>query len=252
MGRSAFCPLPSHRFLKERLKMEQSENRIEEILGVNRKWLPPSPHREEIAKAVESGRAYIERRGHNVPPLLVFDGEGGAIELPRVRYENTYRGMQLVAGEDASQPDQTRHPDACGSVDELKGLLSDSPELAESDPDRLLQLLTDACYMISRMHRRGEEYENFISEVASLCKQVEAPEPKGAYQAADEIRAFLKNSPQDVTANLEKLHKLAEDVRTVASKQERGMKAYKDLSIRIGRLYRNIKGGRNWEENEKD
>ena len=68
--------------------MAQTKKKMEDILDVNRKWLPPSPHREEILKAVESGAAYIKERGHNIPPLLVFE-DGGVIELPKVRYEKT-------------------------------------------------------------------------------------------------------------------------------------------------------------------
>jgi len=178
--------------------MSQTEKKIEDILNVNRRWLPPSPHGEAILKAVENGSAYIEDRGHNTPPLLIFtDGSGGGvIELPKVRYENTYRGMRLISSDEISQAEQTRHPDVCGSIDELKGLLKDKPELVKSKPEKLYQLVDDACYMISRMQRRGEEYERFVAEVVSVSKQVEGPEPKQAYQAAEEIRSLLQNSEE--------------------------------------------------------
>ena len=73
---------------------------MEKRMPENR-WLPSPPHREEILKVIEAGRAHIEERGHNVPPLLIFE-DGGAIELPRVRHRVTRRGMQLAADDDAT------------------------------------------------------------------------------------------------------------------------------------------------------
>jgi hypothetical protein len=136
-------------------------------------------------------------------------------------------------------------------MDEFKGLLRDKPELAKSEPEILYQLLDDACYMISRMQRRREEYEKFVAEVAPLCKQVEAPKPEHAYKIADEIRAFLQNRPEDVPAKLEQLYELAEQVRDVGGKQEKCLSTYKNLAIKVGKLYREIKGRRNWEEDKK-
>ena len=224
------------------MNKEISENR----------WLPPSPHREEILKIIEAGRAYIEEYGHHIPPLLVFE-DGGAIELSKVRYRMTGRGMQLVAGGDSSSSDQTKHPDVCGTIDELKELLKDQPELAKSAPDLLDHLLGDACYMISRMQRRREAYKRFVTDIAALCKRMEAvggPNSEEAYKKADEMRAFLRNSPEDVTDKLEELYKLAEGVRRVAGDLENSLSACRDVAIEVGRLYREIKGGRTWQEDE--
>lgn len=221
---------------------------MDRAIGENR-WLPPSPHKEEVLKAIEKGQAYIEERGHNIPPLLVFE-DGGAIELPKVRWMMTRRGKQLVATGDSSAAAQTKHRDVCGTIDELKGLLKDKPELAKCDPDRLYQLLDDACYMISRMQRRRERYEKFAADIASLGKRMETvrgPEPDQAYKKADEIRTFLQNSPEDIPAKLERLYELAEGMRDVASKLENCLSAYKDTAIEVGKLYGEIKGGRKWK-----
>ena len=231
--------------------MTTTEKKIEDILDVDRRWLPPSPHKEEILKAVDKGAAYIEERGHDVPPLLVFDDGGGVIELPKVRFENTYRGMKLVTGGKVAQSDQTRHPDVCGSVDELKGLLKDQPELVTSEPERLLQLLDDACYMISRMKKRFGAYQQFMSDVASVTGEtIEGPGPERAYKAAEGIRDFLKR-PEEVKGNLEKLYELAEEMRDVAGKQEKCLSTHKDWAIEIGQLYENIRGSRVWKKEEK-
>jgi len=222
---------------------------MDKSISENR-WLPPSPHREEVLKAIESGRACIEERGHNTPPLLVFVGEGGAIELPKVRYAATRRGMQLVAVGDSSPAGQTRHPDVCGTVDELKGLLRETPELVESDPDALRQLLDDALYMVSRLQQRRETYAKFATEVATLCEKMDAatgPDPEDAYDRLGRIRAALRESPEAVSARLDALDELAEGVRDVANALERRLRECRETAIEVGALYARVKGGRDWQ-----
>ena len=42
------------------------------------RWMPPSPHREAIIWTLHQGRAHIEERGHDLPPLFVYeDGHRG-------------------------------------------------------------------------------------------------------------------------------------------------------------------------------
>ena len=53
----------------------------EEILDVNRRWLPPPPHVDKVVEAVLNGSAHIEKRGHHEAPLVIFE-DGGVIELP--------------------------------------------------------------------------------------------------------------------------------------------------------------------------
>jgi len=234
------------------------------------RWLPPSPHREEILKKVEAGRAHIMERGHNIPPLLVFE-DGGVIELPRVRYMMTRRGIELVAADDYSTKgvvheaegceqseaistegiEQTKHNDVCGTIDELKGLLKENPELPKSDPEHLNKLLDDVYYMTNRMQRRRENYEKFAAELASLCERmttIESPETEQSYRKADEIRAILRDSPETITSRLEAIYELAEGIRDVANKMEACLSAYKKAAIEVGELYEKTKGGRNWEK----
>ena len=236
---------------------------MDKSISENR-WLPPSPHREEILKRVEAGRAHIMERGHNIPPLLVFE-DGGVIELPRVRYMMTRRGMELVAADDYStkgvvheviprigkRSEQTKHNDVCGTIDELKGLLKENPELPKPDPEHLNKLLDDVYYMTNRMQRRRENYENFAANLASLCERmttIESPETEQSYRKADEIRAILRDSPETITSRLEEIYELAEGIRDVANKMEACLSAYKEAAIEVGELYEKIKGGRNWEK----
>ena len=224
---------------------------MDETLSEDR-WLPSSPHREEIVKVIEAGRAHIEERGHNVPPLLVFE-DGGAIELSSVRYKMTRRGMQLVAADDSTSSNETSHSDVCGSMDELKGLLKDTPELSASDLALLGRLLENACYMISRMHRRSRRYKAFAADVASLCKciaEIQEPDPEKAYEKAAEIRNILRDSPEMVAHRKEEICEFAEGIRKVAGKLESCLSRSKEAARGIGGSYIDIKGGRKWSTEE--
>lgn len=224
-----------------------SDNNPEEVLNVNRKWLPPSPHVEKVIEFVRKGAAHIEKRGHHEPPLLVFEG-GGVIELPKVRYESTYRGMELVSSDDASQEGMTKFRDVCGCVDHIKGVLKDSPQSIQAEPHTFDQLLDHALYMISRMDKRQEEYRQFAADVVALCARIPSgPDPRMALNAAEEIKAVLHNHPEDVTKYADLLNQLAEDIRRVASKQEGCLKQYKKLATELSKLYQEVKGARNWE-----
>ena len=214
---------------------------------IENRWLPPSPHREAVLEFVRRGRAHIEERGHNVPPLLVFE-DGGVMELPLARYKD--ENFSPAGGAPASR--QTNYSDVCGSIDELKKLLAEKPEMAQSDPDRLFELIDDACYMLSRMQRRREKYREFADAVKSVSErldQIAGPDTENAFQKADELRNALKNEPEKVTEKLKYLHELTEDVRDVANPMEKEvLYVYRDLAIELGKLYAEIKGNRKWEE----
>lgn len=219
----------------------------EEILDVNRRWLPPSPHVEKVIEMVQSGAAHIRKRGHHEPPLIMFE-DGGVIELPKARYEETYRGMQLVSSDEAADAGVTKFRDVCGCVDYIKGILRDDPASVQADPHKFDQLLDHALYMIDRMYKREDEYRKFLTDVIALCAEVpRSPDPKMALKAADEIRFLLHNHPEDVGKYTELLNQLAEDVRHVASKQEGCLRRHKDIAVKVDRLYKDVKGARNWE-----
>ena len=220
----------------------------EEILDVNRRWLPPSPHVDKVVEMVEKGAAHIEKRGHHEPPLIMFE-DGGVIELPKARYEETYRGMQLVSVDEASQEGVTKFRDVCGCVDHIKGTLKDNSQSVEADPHLFDQLLDHALYMVTRMYKREDEYRQFAIDVIALCAQIpRGPDPAMASNAAEEIKAILHNHPEDVTKYTELLNQLAEDVRHVASNQEKCLAEYKKLAVQVSKLYKEIKGARNWED----
>jgi hypothetical protein len=229
-----------------------SDRKPEEILDVNKRWLPPSPHVEKVIEMVGKGAAHIEKRGHHEPPLIMFE-DGGVIELPKARYEETYRGMQLVSSDDAEQEGVTKFRDVCGCVDYIQGTHKDNPESIEADPHAFDQLLDHALYMVSRMQKREDEYRQFLVDVIAVCAQVpRSPSPKMASNAAEEIKMLLHNHPEDVRKYTDLLNQLAEDVRHVASKQEKCLKEHKALAVKVLSLYKAVKGARNWEKEENE
>ena len=216
---------------------------------IENRWLPPSPHREEVLKFLERGRAHIEERGHNVPPLLVFE-DGGVMELPLARYDG--RNFSPATGETSAR--QTSYYDVCGTIDELKKQLKENPEQAQSDPARLFELIDDACYMLSRMQRRREKYREFAEAVQSVSErlsQIGGPRTEDAFEKAEGLRDFFRNSPEKVTEKLRDLYDMAEGIRKVANRMEKEvLYAYRDLAIELGELYAQIKGSRKWEKGE--
>lgn len=219
----------------------------EEILDVNRKWLPPSPHVEKVVEMVQKGAAHIQKRGHHEAPLIMFE-DGGVIELPKARYEETYRGMQLVAGDEVVGLGVTTFYDVCGCVDHIKGVLKDDPTSVESEPHIFDQLLDHALYMVDRMYKREDEYRKFLADMIALCVMApKGPDPRMASNACDEIRFLLHNYPEDTVKYTELLNQLAEDVRHVASEQERVLGEYMDIAVKVNELYKNVKGARKWE-----
>lgn len=227
--------------------MCEIEELAERVLDVNRHWLPPEPHLRRVVEMVSAGRAHVERRGHDEPPLIVFE-DGGVIELPKIRYQETYRGIEIVAGETASGDGATKHPDVCGCVDEFEGLIHDAQVSPTLHREHLNGLIDDALYMIARMRKRLSAYEDFMAQVAVICaRQIDIPETEQSSEAAQAIRAFLADRFDDVPSNSDQLDALAEAVRDVASKQEAALYAYRDACIQIGALYEQIRGSRNWQ-----
>lgn len=224
---------------------------IAELLNVNKRWLPSQPHLDAVVQAVQEGRAHLQPRGHNCPPLLVFE-DGGTMVLPSVRLEETYRGASLVAAPDEETGEQTRHRDVCGCVDEFKGLLADHPQLLAREPRRFHKLVDDALYMISRMDRRMSEYQQFLQQLAAVAAQtMQTPDLQRAHDAREVLRKKVDVAAGGAAADIEEMDELVEQVRQVASDQEDALRCYKQVAVSVGALYREIKGARNWQEDER-
>ena len=224
---------------------------IAELLNVNKQWLPSQPHLDAVVQAVQEGRAHLQPRGHNCPPLLVFE-DGGTMVLPSVRLEETYRGASLVAAPNEETGEQTRHRDVCGCVDEFKGLLADHPQLLAREPMRFHKLVDDALYMMSRMDRRISEYQQFFQQLAAVAAQtMQTPDLQRAHDAREVLREKVDVAAGGAAADIEEMDEPVEQVRQVASDQEGALRCYKQVAVSVGALYREIKDARNWQEDER-
>ena len=219
------------------------------MIDETNRWLPPSPHKEAVLEQIRRGRAHVEERGHGEPPLLVFQ-DGGVLELPRVRAkENRVDFWQAPA--DAPATRQTKYSDICGSTDELKQLMAEQPELADSAPDEMLKLLDDMDYMMGRLAKRRGSYEAFVAAVqAALAKmdEIEPADHDAAARESDEIRGAVEAGSDAVRARIDELHERAERYREVANAAERVVRGHKDIAVEIGKRYREIKGARSWDD----
>ncbi|HET6383399.1 MAG TPA: hypothetical protein VFJ58_08420 [Armatimonadota bacterium] len=215
-------------------------------LDPNDRWLPPSPHREKLLEIVAKGRGHIEEQGHGLPPLLVYE-DGGTMELPLFRWIDG----EAVAGGGSDPGHRTTHfLDVCGSIDELKRILTDDPGIASRDPARLNRLLEDALYMIHRMDRRLEQYHDFCENVESQIRRMElciGVDWEPAEQSAAIIRQALTDRPAAIPKNLKKLFEEAEKIRNVASGLEEALYLLRDACIEIFTLYEEVRGARQWK-----
>ena len=219
--------------------MTQTENR----------WFPPSPHREKVEEAIAQGVAHIVERGHNTPPLLVFE-DGGAIELPRARYQMTRRGMALVAGDAPATKGATRFGDVCGSVDEIKGRLADAESADALDAEYLGALVEDIRYMLGRMARRSEQYRAFVQRARAVIDEMLALDPPDVASAEARVEALAASLSGVAGLNEEAragVYAAAEDVRDLANALEGYLGAGKETAMRLGDLQAEIQGGRVWK-----
>jgi len=108
-------------------------------------------------------------------------------------------------------------------------------------------LLDHALYMIDRMHKREAVYRQFAADIITACTQLpQGPSPAMASNAAEEFNTLLHNHHEDAIKHTDLLNQLAEDVRYVASNQEKCLREYKELAMKINALYNEVKGARNW------
>lgn len=221
------------------------QEEIAKKLDVNPRWLPPQDHAEKILQWVQEGRCHIQHQGHRKAPVLVFN-DGGSMELPTVRWKDTPRGWRLVSvGSDHSDR-QTTHYDVCGTVDHIEEAIEGEPEL-----EGLQDLLDDIEHMLGRMKSRRDEYEDFVAKVReALEKDVRKKPVAPACDRLDELRQALAAGPDEVKKNREDITETAEAVRDVAQFLEYALRDYRDIALAIHRLYEEVRGGRNWSQEE--
>jgi len=160
--------------------------------------------------------------------------------------------MQLVAAKRPETPDQTKYGDVCGSIDAIKAQLSDDPAGAWKRKEDLVALVDDVVHMLGRLRRRREAYEAFAVELRHLCDAMDRqqkPDTAPGLAGADALRRGLESAAPEVLVNRrEELLSAAETARALAQQEEDALSGWKALAIRVGGLYRQMRGARQWDE----
>ena len=227
-----------------------------EVPGDWERWLPPPPHAEMVRVFLRHARATLVWESPDQPPVLACE-DGGMIPLPQVRYDEVRRlyAADDPTGSSAGHLRLTRFSDVCASIDRIKSLWAAGETLTPEAGAEINRLLDDALYMIERLGRRHEEYNQAAVTLLSLAQAlltVATPEPRPATHAAALLRHQLEAADGHLGAHREHLDNLAEMVRDVAQRQEDRARDKKELWLALGRLYRQVRGPRDWSEAEAE
>ena len=147
---------------------------------------------------------------------------------------------------------ETRFSDVCGTIDELRKILSG--ELNDSEIKEAFNLLDDAIYMISRMTKRLHEYDASREELRSILKkmdEVKAADYEAAFKSAERLKEMISSRLLN-ERSLEKAVELAEKIRKIAGSLEGALRLYKEAYLDLIELYGGIKGLRDWGKDEEE
>ena len=147
----------------------------------------------------------------------------------------------------------TKYSDVCATLDELKETFAKDPERLRREPEAIGSLFEDIRYMLARMHRRLEECQCFAEGLAALAEQMRAVPDEDLQGVRERLSRLqgMADDPECGATQLEHLNALAEQVREVANHQEQLLRDHKALWVRAGRMYQDVKGNRNWSEEEE-
>ena len=217
-------------------------------------WLPPDPHREKICAFLAAGRCSLLSQGPDKPPLIMYE-DGGMMELDKVRWDDTLKFHHAdPAGRRSGEgPRATRFSDVCGTVDEMKQLFAGQPQQVAAHPEIIHALLTEALGMIDRLDERHAQYRQAEQKLKQLIEELLAvprPEVPPAQEGAQRIREIIAADAENISARLDELNRLSEQVRAVAQAQEDRLRDRKNAILALGAIYRKLRGKRNWSEDE--
>ncbi len=99
--------------------------------------------------------------------------------------------------------------------------------------------------MARPIHRR-EEVESLLEKM----KNVKDSRFGFGCDTANEVLRIFAREPERVETELEHTNRLAENIRGVAGEQEGILRGYKEPAMELGKLYRKIKGTRDWGPEE--
>ena len=146
---------------------------------------------------------------------------------------------------------ETKFSDVCGTIDELRRMLSSS-RLEPHETEEIRGLVQDALYMIGRMEDRLREYERFRERLKLILEEalkIKAPETKKAEESAEKIYKWISRGMPK--SRLEEILETAEEIRRIADELESSLRAYKERCLDLIELYGKVKGLRDWGKDEK-
>ncbi len=227
-------------------------DRKQEIVDRWGEWLPPEPHREAVVEFVARGRASIVQPDADQPPLLMYE-DGGSMVLPLVRCDGQepFYSAQRPEVDESGERRATKYSDVCGSIDEFKRHVADGARALAEHRDDIAELFDDIRYMIGRMYRRQREYTAFADRLRAIIERLEAVEIVDRAPADEGLAELERMLDVGETDDAERLNELAEQVRRVASFQERRLREHKNAALAVLQAYRDIKGPRDWTEDEE-
>lgn len=150
---------------------------------------------------------------------------------------------------------QTRYSDVCGTIDELKRMLHEAPEVGAAHPEVFESLIDDALFMEGRMEVRLRQYERFREQVAAITaplQELGESRRQEAITIAPPLKAQLSSGLPLSAAERAVAVSRAEAIRAVAQHLEDTLSRYKALSLDLARAYREIQGQRSWVLEEED
>jgi len=148
---------------------------------------------------------------------------------------------------------ETKFSDVCGTIAEIRRILSEGDKLDAKKINEVRNLIQDALYMMGRMEKRLKEYENFRVRLLELIKEAEtitAPGTKEAIKLANELEDIIPKISRSGNY-LEDALNVAEEIRKIASKLEGALRSYKEKCIKLIEIYGEIKGIRDWSKDEE-
>jgi hypothetical protein len=148
---------------------------------------------------------------------------------------------------------QTRFSDVCGTVDELKRMLNEGPEAGT--PEVLVGFVQDCVHMLERMEMRLGELQRFGDEVAGLAERMRAIGDSRRSYGLEVAEAMVKRFKEGRALDAREavyLSDQAEEVRGVAGEMEQLLRRYKEAAMALGRLYREVEGGRGWDREGRE
>jgi hypothetical protein len=227
-------------------------DRKQQIIDEWGEWLPPDPHRQWVLDQVVKGRASIVHPDEDAPPLLLYE-DGGSMVLPQVRWAG--EGRPWSAGEpeidESGERRNTKYYDVCSSVDEFKEHVAEGPEKLAEERGNIDRLFADIRHMIGRMYRRQRQYTEFADRLREIIEELEAVEIVGRAPSGDGLAEIERLLDSNAPADAEHLNELAEQVRDVASRQEQRLREHKQAALAVLEAYREVKGPRDWSEDEE-